>query len=176
MSGKKRKKPNGWTTPVVVFRSPAEHRAIIQSGTLAAPVSMDGNRPWGGKPRRVRLAKAGIGTASLAVRMKAIGFRVYAQYLASVHWKDLRARWLQSQQFRGWRCHTVGCDSKAGLSLHHFTYERLGREELTDLVLVCRDCHSNIHKLERRGMHLDDATRAVVSGESRVQLNHEAAA
>lgn len=30
------------------------------------------------------------------------------------------------------------------LDVHHLTYDRFGREELDDLVLLCRDCHKEV--------------------------------
>jgi hypothetical protein len=41
-------------------------------------------------------------------------------------------------------------------SLHHMTYERVGQEQLSDLVLLCVGCHTTVHALEKRGeMGLD---------------------
>jgi hypothetical protein len=35
--------------------------------------------------------------------------------------------------------------------LHHTTYDRIGQEELTDLIALCPKCHADVHTLERRG-------------------------
>lgn len=37
------------------------------------------------------------------------------------------------------------------IQLHHTTYERVGRELLTDLTPLCARCHALVHVLERRG-------------------------
>jgi 5-methylcytosine-specific restriction endonuclease McrA len=38
------------------------------------------------------------------------------------------------------------CGEPYGLQVHHLTYERLGRELDTDLVVLCRQCHANEHR------------------------------
>jgi hypothetical protein len=30
--------------------------------------------------------------------------------------------------------------------VHHLTYERVGYEDLDDLVSVCEDCHETVHQ------------------------------
>lgn len=41
------------------------------------------------------------------------------------------------------------CERKAGeWNVHHLTYDRLGCELLTDLVLLCRRCHQDVHGIE----------------------------
>jgi hypothetical protein len=37
------------------------------------------------------------------------------------------------------------------VDLHHLTYERIGAEEMEDLVALCRTCHQDVHVLEARG-------------------------
>lgn len=148
-------------TEIETFRTPAQHRRKIQGlGNNPQPI-VKRVKPPKSKKKRARLDKAGNGTSSLSARMQALGYRLYVDYLASPHWLDVRQRWKAANLFKGWVCHCYGCDSREGLSLHHRTYERVGREELSDLVLVCVDCHKRIHQLERRGMLLDEATRKV---------------
>lgn len=38
-----------------------------------------------------------------------------------------------------------GCGTVDNLHVHHLTYERLGRELLTDLVTLCAGCHRKQH-------------------------------
>lgn len=38
------------------------------------------------------------------------------------------------------------CGTSKNLNIHHMTYERLGNEDFNDLVYLCKDCHSNLHK------------------------------
>lgn len=73
-----------------------------------------------------------------------MGFASYREYLASAHWADVRRRFWASKLPK----HCSGCQSTVGLVLHHRTYKRIGTERLTDLILVCRDCHRDIHKFE----------------------------
>lgn len=79
----------------------------------------------------------------------------YAEYLRSHEWKKLRARILRQ---RGKRCElcgtgqyaTVGCvrtSMPSVLQVHHLTYERVGEELDDDLVVLCRDCHKQLHEL-----------------------------
>lgn len=37
------------------------------------------------------------------------------------------------------------CKKKKNLHVHHKTYERLGKEHLNDLMVLCKDCHSKEH-------------------------------
>ena len=67
----------------------------------------------------------------------------YDEYLRSPEWKVKREQVLA----RDLTC--VLCASAKKLQVHHRTYERLGNEELTDLVTLCDDCHSDWHKIQR---------------------------
>lgn len=69
------------------------------------------------------------------------GYQRYAEYLASEHWQGLKARYRQSDRPK--RC---ACGARRRLHLHHLTYERLGAESLTDLILLCADCHDAAHR------------------------------
>lgn len=64
----------------------------------------------------------------------------YEAYLRSSEWKALR-----EQVFR--RCSEVCelCEEAAAEEVHHLTYERIGHEELSDLMGVCKPCHELIH-------------------------------
>lgn len=81
----------------------------------------------------------------------------YDRYLRSAHWKTVRGRYWGSDRPKS--CYI--CDGKAR-ELHHRTYERLGRELLTDLVAICRECHEAVHTYHNlhRNLSLWDATRA----------------
>lgn len=89
-------------------------------------------------------------------RLEALGFDSYGAYLASPHWKGLRAKYRQSG--RPQRCSV--CRSHR-FQLHHLTYERLGAELLDDLVPLCRWCHDKTHGAERRGAALEEAHQGV---------------
>jgi hypothetical protein len=65
----------------------------------------------------------------------------YKQYLKSERWKDLREVVLK-------RCnHQCGtCMNKRWLQVHHRTYDRVGHELLTDLIVICKRCHDKLHR------------------------------
>lgn len=60
----------------------------------------------------------------------------YEEYLASDKWRDKATA---AKERAGWRCQL--CNSKHRLEVHHRTYERVGREEDTDLTVLCYYCH-----------------------------------
>lgn len=60
----------------------------------------------------------------------------YYQHLASRDWGlTKRAVMLRS----GGMCER--CHIDRATQVHHFTYERVGREEMDDLAAVCKSCH-----------------------------------
>ena len=75
-----------------------------------------------------------------------LGFTQYSAYLASPHWLRLKDRFYTSPSYTG-QCLACGTAGER-LDVHHVTYERLGREHLTDLVALCRGCHQNTHRVE----------------------------
>lgn len=62
------------------------------------------------------------------------------EYLKTKEWKVKRNRALIQA---GNRCQV--CASTYRLEVHHRTYERLGDELLSDLVVLCRSCHQHYH-------------------------------
>lgn len=62
------------------------------------------------------------------------------EYLKTVEWGVKRNRTLIQA---GNRCQV--CASTDRLEVHHRTYERLGNELLSDLVVLCRSCHQHYH-------------------------------
>jgi hypothetical protein len=68
----------------------------------------------------------------------------YRAVLRSRRWKRLRRRVYRRSGGRCERCcrrHFLG-----GLQLHHRTYARLGRERMTDVELLCDECHKSEHR------------------------------
>lgn len=83
--------------------------------------------------------------SSISARLRRLGYprnATYADYLASEHWRKVRARYFASRATSK-RC---GC-GKRGTALHHKTYIRLGAERLSDLELVCDACHAERHDI-----------------------------
>lgn len=70
----------------------------------------------------------------------------YNQYIKGPRWAAKREAWFNA--FGKW-CRACG-RTTGPIQLHHMTYERLGRERMSDLVALCRDCHSDVESLYRR--------------------------
>lgn len=65
----------------------------------------------------------------------------YREYLKSPYWKRTRKKALQRASYR---CQI--CSSKDEiLDVHHNSYDRLGAEDPSDLIVLCRPCHSKVH-------------------------------
>lgn len=64
----------------------------------------------------------------------------YSAYLNSEQWHTLRDAVMCRACYR---CEVGDCGRPA-IEIHHLTYERLYREELTDLVAICGDCHESL--------------------------------
>jgi len=64
----------------------------------------------------------------------------YREYLKSQHWM-----WMKALVLREKGRHCALCGSKYKLEVHHNNYKRLGKERLSDLVVLCHACHSKHH-------------------------------
>ena len=64
----------------------------------------------------------------------------YKIYLRTPHWHRMRDARLELDEFA-----CVDCGKCYDLQVHHITYERMGEEDLADLVTVCDDCHKRRH-------------------------------
>jgi hypothetical protein len=58
------------------------------------------------------------------------------------HWRELRVRLLEE---RDYTCERCGKRTFYSLELHHLTYERAGGELDSDVVVLCRKCHVDLH-------------------------------
>jgi 5-methylcytosine-specific restriction endonuclease McrA len=76
-------------------------------------------------------------------RLAALRTMAYADYLKTPEWIRRRFAHLQAVEYR---CQV--CNSPDELTVHHRTYERLGCEKYTDLLVLCWPCHKLFH--ERR--------------------------
>lgn len=63
----------------------------------------------------------------------------YENYLKSQHWGKLRLKVLENHPV----CEKCGSDKI--LQIHHKTYDRLGDERLSDLQVLCQECHKKVH-------------------------------
>lgn len=68
----------------------------------------------------------------------------YRKYLVTTHWREFRQRYIS-----GWDgcCFVCGCRPKP-VEIHHKTYDRIGNENLDDVVGLCQKCHSKVHKMK----------------------------
>ena len=64
----------------------------------------------------------------------------YVRYIRSSKWLNLKKKVFR---YKGKICRK--CGRRKSTQVHHKTYERLGKEQLSDLVPVCRVCHKKIH-------------------------------
>lgn len=86
-------------------------------------------------------------------RKRVVGFRErgaeswaswYSAYIASPAWRQKR---LDLFAKVGRKCSRCG-DDKNKIQVHHKTYQRVGRERLSDLEPLCELCHSLHHNKE----------------------------
>jgi ribosomal protein L28 len=69
---------------------------------------------------------------------------LHREYLRSPLWREIRQSALDY-----YRCICGKC-GKDGNDVHHLTYKGWGgNERISDLQVLCRDCHSAIHAIER---------------------------
>lgn len=72
----------------------------------------------------------------------------YSAYLKSKHWRLFKKTFRASKYHYG-KCFI--CSKEKNIHLHHLTYERIGKEKLTDVVELCKGCHRNVHKALDKG-------------------------
>jgi len=66
----------------------------------------------------------------------------YEDYLRSPRWVAM------SRDVRRFRRECEKCSFPYELNVHHRTYERLGHERMSDLIVLCRSCHARTHFLD----------------------------
>jgi len=69
----------------------------------------------------------------------------YAEYLRTPRWVGFSQR---VREHWGQRC--AVCNAGGPLEVHHRTYERLGKEEMTDVLPLCAGCHRFADEARRR--------------------------
>ena len=68
----------------------------------------------------------------------------YQEYLQSPEWREQRENALRLARHR---CQP--CNTRHQLEVHHRTYDRVGRERLDDLTVLCRPHHELFHRYGR---------------------------
>jgi len=71
-------------------------------------------------------------------------YLAYQLYLKSFKWRF--KRWLKLRQV-GSKCQN--CGSTGYLECHHLNYDRLGSELLSDLRILCHNCHKLADEIRR---------------------------
>lgn len=82
----------------------------------------------------------------------------YKKYIVSPQWKKKRKQALERANHK---CEK--CNGTKELEVHHLTYDRLGREELSDLLVVCKHCHPAEDKLRAQRTESDRYRKAINS-------------
>jgi hypothetical protein len=75
----------------------------------------------------------------------------YRAYLRTDHWQAKRQEALTHY---GRSC--ARCEATGKLHVHHKTYQRLFKERITDLEILCERCHRQAHGIDRRTEMLDN--------------------
>lgn len=65
----------------------------------------------------------------------------YKSYLNSEHWQKTRENALVNAGF-----HCEMCGYNRRLTVHHLTYKNLGSEKKEDLMVLCWNCHKQLHR------------------------------
>ena len=72
----------------------------------------------------------------------------YKDYLKTYYWENTRQRILNE---RGHTCERCGCSLfDKSFEVHHLSYLRLGDEYDDDLMLLCPECHKEVHRKEEK--------------------------
>ena len=77
-------------------------------------------------------------------------YKKYQRYLKSESWHRKRQR-----KFNQVGRYCEVCKSVHRIEVHHLTYERLGKERLSDLQVLCEDCHPLADEVRRRVKAID---------------------
>jgi 5-methylcytosine-specific restriction endonuclease McrA len=64
----------------------------------------------------------------------------YVEYLKSEHWKRTRELALG---YYGRAC--CLCSKTTGIQVHHRNYHNKGHETVSDLIVLCSNCHAKFH-------------------------------
>lgn len=134
----------GYASPAMIPRE--EFWFVEQSGSVTLPEY----ESWSARGQLMQfLDRRGLYDASLdtgaqdnAGQKKFAGYETYDDYLSSPHWQEMRKKALEHA---GNQCMLNADHSKLNLHVHHNSYERLGAEELSDLIVLCGSCHKTFH-------------------------------
>lgn len=80
----------------------------------------------------------------------------YKMYIKSEPWKIIREMCLIRSGFTCEKCGRAGkqMGGTSTLHVHHKTYARFGMEDMDDLQVLCKSCHSNCHRLKKYNIEI----------------------
>lgn len=67
----------------------------------------------------------------------------YREYIQSQSWRIRRRIFIRKA---GYKCKICGAKNKT-LHVHHLTYRNFGDEQDDDIVVLCEDCHKEVHEV-----------------------------
>ncbi len=76
------------------------------------------------------------------VRLHELATMPYREYLKTLEWQHTRLAALRRAEHR---CQLDASHDRGRLDVHHSSYERRGAELVSDLVVLCADCHAKHH-------------------------------
>lgn len=68
----------------------------------------------------------------------------YEAYLHSAQWQKIRSERLRVDNFKCQKC-----GRPFDLQVHHLIYDRIGHEDINDLITLCKNCHAQIEKTKK---------------------------
>lgn len=86
----------------------------------------------------------------------------YKDYLQTNHWKQFRLVILKFWDNKCCLCH-ASTEYKDILDVHHRNYNNLGRELITDCIVLCRKCHEHHHTVFKNSKYTGDAKKEVIA-------------
>jgi len=77
---------------------------------------------------------------NIEIEKQALKTMPYHDYLKTHEWHTLRQQVLLRDAYS---CRICACPDN--LEVHHRSYKRRGEESLSDLIVLCADCHQSFH-------------------------------
>lgn len=96
-------------------------------------------------------------------------FTSYKEYLYSKHWRNLKLSFLKKRPLKCKVC-GINLSFKDQFDFHHLTYERIGKERLKDIAIVCRNkCHLEAHTPHFKSKIEDERNMRLLSSQKNIK-------
>jgi hypothetical protein len=69
----------------------------------------------------------------------------HQEYLKSTQWKEIRKKVLKRDDYT-----CQGCLESPAVDVHHITYNNWQNEFMFELMSLCRECHTRVHKKDKQ--------------------------